>query len=100
MKLLAPGIGHAGTEQPPSNFVSVVCFIMKKHTLAIGQKMWMIVRNIVSNINISAIFILIIFLSQLCVMTMQMEMFRWENLVTGTGNVREVIQDFRDAPLC
>ena len=49
MRHLAPGIGHAGMEQPQNNFALVVYFIMKILMLVIGLKMMPVVKNIVSN---------------------------------------------------
>lgn len=51
MKLHAHVIGHAGMERLPSSFASVVFFTTRTLIHAIGQKMSMDVKSIVSKDN-------------------------------------------------
>ena len=64
MRHLAPGIGHAGMEQPQNNFALVAYFIMKILMLVIGLKMLPGVKNIVSSYLDSKILNLIIRLAK------------------------------------
>jgi hypothetical protein len=48
MKLLAPGIGHVGTEPPLNNSASVVSYTTNALILATGPRTLRVAKNIVS----------------------------------------------------